>query len=412
MKTKHLTDYLNLKFPTSIGFLPEDLISHFLTEFGVDVKIEAHTDNKFLFGFKYSMLGAKWMFPITHECRGIILRNSNDGWEIMSHPFNKFFNQHEGHCPIFKEEDFNKRTYELYFAEKCDGTAIQLWNDPYLNKWRVSTLGTITTMVIHDSGTTFDDLFWRIAPPSLKDFLAPGNTYLFELCSKLNRVVTRYPKDCIYILGVRINDSELLADIQIRQHFTPLLSDTFMMTAKFPLEVADVFTLKQAQDWVEKQAGNRQFGEYAEGFVIYDAVGPVCKMKNSVYLALHHSLSDAACTRNAVIASFFKGSMDDLYAALPEEFQRFADKLKDWLNDFRNYLDTQVAEPFHHSPFPTRKDYALYVQALPEREKMFRGFFFSNQEGVCDPKKSLSDLFTSWISENYEKYEDYWKKME
>jgi len=419
MKTIYLVDYLSKHFPIGYpSWTPADIVSHFLTEFGVDVKIEPHTDGKLLFLYKYDMIGAKWTLPLTHECRGIILRNSNEGWEVMSYPFNKFFNLGEGYCPISKEEDFNSRTYELSFISKSDGSCVQVFHDKYKNEWRATTLGTITPAIIHDSGVKFDDLFWSIVnKEALTALMVPGRTYLFELCAKLNRVVTRYATDRVYILGVRMEDGSFMTYTDIVTSFGLLLSATenkpeLYMPARFPMEVAEVYNKKQAEEWVERQASNKAFGEYSEGFVVYDRFGPVCKMKNSAYLALHHSLSDAACTRNAVVDAFFKGSMDDLYPALPEQFQKFADKLKDWINDFRNYLNTQVSHPFHFSEFKTRKDYALYVQALPERERMFSGFFFSNQEGVCDKTKDLGDLFTKWICSNYVKYIDFFKAME
>ncbi len=410
-----LKDYLNTKFPVyNDDWKNSDIISHFITEFGVDVKPEVHTDGKDLFLFKYDMLGAKWNHEITHECRGVILRNSDIGWEVMSFPFKKFFNQAEGHCPIFKEEDFIKELPNLSFADKLDGTCIQVYFDSYMYKWRISTLGTITTMNIHDSGITFDSLFKKTIGTDIFNNLEKGNTYLFELCTTLNRVVSRYSSDRAYLIGIRNMDGNLISYKDIKQYHRILWDNPYykiFLPECIPLSDCGIVSLDDANKWVEKQSSRKDISEYPEGYIVYNQFGPVCKMKNSVYLALHHSLSDAACTRNAVIASFFKGTMDDLYPALPEPFQKFADKLKDWLNDFKNYLNTQVAIPFHGEPFKTRKDYALYVQALPEREQMFRAFFFALQEDICDPTKNLGDVFTKWIIQNFEKYEDYWKSL-
>jgi hypothetical protein len=179
------------------------------------------------------------------------------------------------------------------------------------------------------------------------------------------------------------------------------------------LLLPDIFVYSKTDliSWIDLNTKDTEEYSIFEGYVGYVSNKPIFKLKTSKYLALHHALSDSACTRNAVIACFFKGTMDDLYPALPEPFQQFADILKDWLNDFRNYLNTQVAIGFHFEPFKTRKDYALYVQDLPEREKMFRGFFFSNQEDVCDKTKDLGAVFTTWICANYEKYEDFFKSM-
>jgi len=90
---------------------PVDLTSHFIEKFGVDVKKE---DN--LYQFKYNMITVNWSFPITHECRGVILRY-NGTWDYVSRPYNKFFNYHEPLCAI-REKDFAPN---LQIIEKADG---------------------------------------------------------------------------------------------------------------------------------------------------------------------------------------------------------------------------------------------------------------------------------------------------
>lgn len=409
MPTKHLTQYLNANFPIgSTAWTFTDVVNRFMEDFGVSVKTEDHTDGHKLYQFKYDMLGAKWQFPITHECRGIILRDS-DSWEIVAHPYDKFFNQHEGNCRIFTEADFNAACAKLSFAEKADGTCIMVWYDRWNAKWRVSTLGSITTLIIHDSGTTFDTLFRNVVGVDIFKNLAIGSTYIFELCARLNRVVTRYPTDIAYLIGIRHADGQLASYDQIKnevQHLAPVKLPLFDSFASL-----GITSLDAAQKYVESKISDKSLGDYPEGFVVYDEFGPVCKMKNSAYLALHHSLSDAACTRKAVVAAFFKGSMDDLYPALPEEFQKAADKLKDWLGAFRVYLNNDIAPLFKGQVFASRKDYAIRVQTLPADAKMFSGFFFAHQDAVCDPSKNLGDDFAASIQKTWEKYEDFWKKI-
>jgi len=414
MSTKHLVQYLNDHFSTiEPEWTKDELINSFMEKFGVSVKVENHTDGRTLWQFKYDMISAKWQHDITHECRGIILRDSEDGWEIVAHPFNKFFNQQEGHCRLFKEEAFNKECPNLSFVEKADGTCIIIYFDKWNYIWRVSTLGSITTMQLHDSGVTFDDLFRRVVGNEFFTKLTIGKTYILELCTKLNRVVTRYKSDGAFIIGIRNEDGSFMNRSEIEDDYIKLFTDnpniTLPQFAHF--SNIDIKSLSAAQSFVERKTIDKTLGEYSEGFVVYDEFGPVCKMKNSVYIALHHSLSDSACTRKAVVSSFFKGTMDDLYPALPEEFQHAADNLKNWLNEFRVYMNVHVAPSFKSTPFSTRKEYALYIQGLPQKEKMFSGFFFSNQEKVCNPQENLGDDFTMWIQQNWEKYDEFWKKI-
>ncbi len=58
--------------------------------------------------------------------RGIVLQRSAS-WEIVSRPFEKFFNQQESECEVSEPKRFNDRCHEFNFVEKADGSCLQLW---------------------------------------------------------------------------------------------------------------------------------------------------------------------------------------------------------------------------------------------------------------------------------------------
>lgn len=406
-----LVNYLN-----GLGSVSnEDLVSHFLDRFGVNVKIEND-----LYLFKYGQLEAKWIEPITHECRGVILRKTDNGWVVVCLPPNKFFNQHEGHCPIFKEDDFNARCELLSFVEKCDGTGITIWNDN--GNWRVSTLGTITPMQCGDSPWTFEHLFWNIVDAKyprlikwLEDLNLPGAfiTIFCELCSEENRVVTRYSDDRIYLLCVRRNDTgeylKFLGDVA---------EETGLhLPARMSFSSVGVDTLEKAKDFVESESKKiDQYGEYPEGMVVVDnsTNEPICKMKNSLYLQLHHAIGagDTRCTRNRVIEAFFCGNMDDLYPVLTPSMQEFADKLRDWWVEKIGAV-LKLINSLKGLEFDSMKDYALYVKdhIAPE----FQPLFFKNKLEVAG-KVRLDDSVDSekvskWMVGVYKKFETELKSM-
>jgi hypothetical protein len=180
----------------------ESLETHFAGKFGVDIKNEGD-----LFLFKYNMISAKWSFPITHECRGVILRYDGQ-WEYVCKPWNKFWNLGEINSPLSHEPFFEKFVNEFQILSKEDGTACSCWFDDVKNKWRISTLGTITPQVLDRyDNITFEDLFWKVFGEDAKQKLYKyGNkdyTYLFELCCVENRIVTSYPDNRIYLIGIR-----------------------------------------------------------------------------------------------------------------------------------------------------------------------------------------------------------------
>ena len=68
--------------------------------------------------------------------------------------------------------------------------------------WRVSTLGKITP------ASLFEDAFFELLGDGIKFIpnLEKNVTYLFEVCTEKNRVVTKYPNDRVYIIGARNNE--------------------------------------------------------------------------------------------------------------------------------------------------------------------------------------------------------------
>jgi len=387
-----LLDYLN-------GFVytnEDDLVCHFLEKFGVNVKIEND-----LYLFKYGQIEAKWTEAITHECRGIILRNTDDGWKVVSRPFDKFFNIGEGYCKVNdKYEIFNLSAYQ-----KLDGTCAQVYFDEVLNKWRMSTLGTITPLNVGDISLTFDDLFWKVANDRYADFvrLLDFNldlrkyTIICELCTVENMVLTRYEKDSIYLLGCRNKETGELVKIAL-----PL-----DIPVKWKFSEIGISTIEEAKNWVELESKKTElYGMYNEGFVLYDDKGPVAKMKNSLYIQLHHTVGagDVRCTRNKVIEAFICGNMDDIYPVLTPSMQEFADKLRDWWINKLKEISTMV-NSLCDLRFETMKEYALYIQAnIPQN---LQALFYqgkTQKDGKFFFDKSLD--ISKWLESSYKKFED------
>lgn len=196
----HLLSYLNGNHATT---KLEDMEVQFMEEFGVNVRNEDD-----LFQFKYNQLVAKWLRPETWECRGCILRRTNVTWKFVARPFDKFFNQHEGHSGVHEKAVFDANIKRYALIEKLDGTNISMWFDSKIGVWRISTLGAITTKNVGDYNITFADLFWKTTGDKisfvnkLSDF-DKLYTFIFELCCNENRIVTKYKKNKIVLLGIR-----------------------------------------------------------------------------------------------------------------------------------------------------------------------------------------------------------------
>ncbi len=146
--------------------------------------------------------------PIVRSCRGLILNKSD--WSVASYGFNRFFNKNEPGADELPED-----LAGCYVTEKLDGSYLALRYSRPMGSWQVSTRNMLFAEgTVNDiSNKTFAQLFWEAAEktklPHLiaLDMLDPYRTYVFELTSIENRIVTRYLETKITLLTVRDNKS-------------------------------------------------------------------------------------------------------------------------------------------------------------------------------------------------------------
>jgi hypothetical protein len=386
----------------------EDLVKHFLEEFGVDVKVEND-----LYLFKYNQLASKWDNPLTHVCRGTIMRYSQYNWSYVSRPFNKFFNLGEANFKYKIEEIFhqsNRKSIQL--VEKVDGSLIQLWYDHAQLRWRASSSGTITPVQLHNSDTTLETLFWDLFPEAVyniapifpkemqhilkKDItsLNKEKTYIFELCTVHNMVVTDYGRPRLTLLGVR--------DTEVGDH-----EDVFNPFSEYKFERPETFTIpdtvKTREDllfWGLDHLSKGDYGTIPEGFVILYKNQPIGKLKMPNYVQAHKS-SDPLRWRKAAIEAILGGTYDDLQCFLSTVRKGEADKLHAELQEkFQGVF--KAVEDIRSRSFEDRKEYALYVQKNEDIFSLFQGFFFAAKEEIRSGA-SAEDLFSQWTQKNIER---------
>lgn len=379
----HLTDYMNKFYHNGITDAVE-FTSHFLDKFGVNVKIEGN-----LVLYKYDMLTAKWAFPLTHFCRGSILKWDGYTWTQISNVWKKFFNISEGYCPFFEAKSFPSNN-SLSIVSKEDGTAIQVYFDGV--KWRVSTLGTITPSKVGDYNITFDELFKKTLAVDWDTFtqdLVVGNTYMFELCCSENRIVTKYVTNRVFLLSI-IDSHGVYADSFVTENFA--IKWNLYTPKRIMLYEHDIKTKEQLVEWVEKNCPDDADVQYKEGFVLYDGMTPVGKIKTSNYLVLHHvGGGDTAHSKNVLIDAFFAGSIDDIEKVLNDTLVAFLAKLRAWYSEKRSIIFNEVID-IAKGEYPTQKDYALRVQKISD--KRLASFFFTNKDKVVAGAVDGDDIST------------------
>jgi hypothetical protein len=402
-----MSDTFTIREFLNENFLSEEGVEkYFFETFGVNV---SKFENFYL--FKYDQILANWNEKIVSECRGIILQKT-DVWNYVSIPFKKFFNLQEGRCEFFDEKKFDENISNIRLLEKLDGSCIQLWFDG--TNWRASTLGSIQTASVGDFDFTFSDLFWKIFKNSgfeTKNLIV-GHTYIFELWSKYNQVVTQYAEEMIVLLGVRN-----LNTFQLNAHTEEQIQNIFPKVRR-PICLDVSFNSKEELfELVEKLSENEEiFGKIPEGFVGYCDGRPVFKVKNQRYSQAHRILTgDRAFVLKNVVASVFCGNVDDIYGDLTDELKEFVDRLKVDILRRIEKVERVANQLFLFDMKTDAKQYALKLNSFVVADEelfMFRAFMFDKKKEVCQNGK-VGHLVLDWLTEKnrFEKWIDVWREV-
>lgn len=357
-----IREYLQDNFSS---FTLEELKEHFLTKFGVRVN---KFQNKYI--FKYDTILANYQEPITFECRGVILYFIEGIWSYHSVPFRKFFNIQEGKCELFNKDYFDKVKKNIRLVEKKDGSCIQLAFDIETNEWRASTLGSIETLGFNsDFDYTFSQLFWELYDNKIP--LVNGNTYIFELCSKMNQIVTGYEKDHLTLLAVRKPDFSMYS----RSELEEIIKDSSVSLPKFIDKIFD--SLDEIVSFTEEESKKEGYGEIPEGFVLYDlSIGhPVGKSKNEKYIQWHScNTGDVRFVKKVLIQAYFQGNIDDIYDKLTDYNKAYIDRLRGHMIN----LEKESRDVLSNVSISLdRKAFAIELKKRNEQVvKDYFGFFF------------------------------------
>ena len=326
--------------------------------------------------FKYNQFNSDFSNKTVRESRGIRLEKGT--WNIVAHPFDKFFNYGEAYA-------YNLHLDDSYILEKADGSIIKVYF--YDDKWNVATNGTIDANdASNNDGITFAKIFFDVI--SKEDFdkltakFSPNLTYIFELVHPSNRIVVDYAgkKELVFI-GLKENDGELrdfnIFHKSINKKYEKLFK---RVPIRFPkkFNVVNVDDMAQLSELADEHNNK---GNNFEGFVITqvkdDLVIGRVKVKSPKYVQLHHVATGESITNNLIRVLLeneedeFEVYLDKLPDAVREEYKllkkRYFD-LVDYLSKEGEYYRKKATETI-------RKELALEIQAKVNRDKV--GFMFT-----------------------------------
>jgi RNA ligase len=282
--------------------------------------------------------------------RGLILDKKRK--RIVATPFPKFFNYEE-------VKEVPNLPFEVY--EKVDGSLGIAYR--YEEKWHIATKGAFDS----------PQAIWGTEKLRRLDTstLEPDTTYLFEIVSKANRVVVRYPYEGLVLLGgykksgVEISYSELVT-----------VSSNLDIRMAEKIESSDIFSV------LEKA---KSLGKEAEGFVIRFANGERIKIKGEEYKRIHRLI--IGVTPLAIWEILKNGEdLESYRKEIPEEFWEDFDTIATLLKKQYDKLIDEVE--LYHVKFKdsTDKEIGLVTYLLPELVSSFIFLRRKNKEWYNVPK--------------------------
>lgn len=213
---------------------------------------------------KYNQAESDFSEPIVQEARGIIFFKPT--WDVVCAPFFKFFNATEKYAAKLDES-------ELYVYQKIDGSLAKVWF--FEGHWHLSSNNRIdASEASFSSGSNFQALFMRCLShygldwESFTSTLDEDYTYMYEMATPDNRVVVQYDDYYLFYLGQRN-----IHTFQEEYHPDKRIDNVKIYNFKTVDEV--VFAAKKLPN-------------SEEGYVVRDKNWNRVKIKNPVYLILHH----------------------------------------------------------------------------------------------------------------------------
>lgn len=327
-----------------------------LEELKDDLGIKYSHSDKYpdLYVLNYCQIESPKFHPITAECRSLVVEFVKMGeWNVVSRSFDRFFN--------YGETDCGYNASELVAHEKMDGSLIGLfYHDKY--GWLYRTRSVIMPEgEVNGLGTTWDELIedaFSAEKPfgeRIGSFLNKSATFILEVTSPENRVVTRYSGRNMTLLAMR--------NVEGQYWSAEFLDDLAIMKGWGRPERWSFDSMSACAE------AAKDLRDLNEGYVMYDRHGaPVCKVKNPAYVAAHHLRGEGVLTPKRVINLLEINEMDEYLSIFPED----AGKMEPYVRAyFQVFAEAEVMWTMYGT-IQDQKEFAMRVNKSAVAGLLFR----------------------------------------
>lgn len=322
------------------------------------IKVREYPDRYVL---NYDQIAATKTDPLVMECRGLIL--AKDDLRVMSRTFDRFFNY--GEAPdTYADMDFS----HCSIFEKLDGSLISFYFDEINDRWEVATRGTaFAEAETPFGGITFRDVVYMAMGILCGDevdlqqacvWMDRDCTYIFEVTSRFNRVVTVYSEPELHLLAVR---NKVTGEYRAY--------DQGYNDVKHFAKETNRFTFDSIDHCLEAV---HSLPDLKEGYVLYDQHGvPRCKVKSPAYVAVH-AIRGEGVTAKRIIQLVMTNEHEEFLSYFPEYWDDFIPYIE--AKERLNQLLDDLWEL--HGEKDSQKEFAMGVKDYP-----FSGVLFAMRNG-------------------------------
>lgn len=357
-------------------YLKEHGLQALVDEFAIDVS--DYPDRVVL---NYNQINSPKYNSICDECRALILKK--DTWEVMARSFDRFYNVGEGEG----WKDFPVEQARI--DEKLDGSLLSVYHDG--DGWRPATRKKAFAEGGTAFGLDFNQLYEKaIEGTRVKSYLDSqlntNFTYIFELTSPANRIVTPYSETNVTLIGIRNN----LNGYEVgKKALDSVAKDMDVARPKsFECNTFDEIIAKA-----------ENLGSMDEGFVlVVEQEGSFrrLKCKNSKYLAIAHMRNNGNISPRRILVLVMENEQ--------EEYLQYFECDREYFDFVKEIYDDSLVRVMklwdEVKDIEDQKEFALAVQG-GTKHKHEQGLCFKLRKGSAglydliqktDPKKLAKSL--------------------
>lgn len=261
------------------------------------IKVTKHPEYD-IYKLNYNQIDSPKMNSVVQDCRGTIIDKFGNPVAVS---FSRFFNLGEA---LEVTDKFDWSNFSA--SSKEDGSLIVMYN--FNNQWNVSTRGSFANQEICEGGPRWDDLVFSLLKDRM-EYLIPTETYIFELCSLYNKVVTEYKTPTLYLLSV----FETKTGMEYSSTYTDVTA--VLIDIKRP-EKFQFTSIEEVKSYI---TALEELDPTQEGLVLKDCNRLRIKIKSKLYLSLHQLKGNGSiiCTKN-IVPFILAGEIDEVLSYFPE----------------------------------------------------------------------------------------------